>query len=93
MMNETDSSQPMTQQPPQTTPRLERLHEGRMFSGLSAGLGRRFGASPWLFRIGFIVLTFFGGLGILLYLAGWLLVPEEGQREPRPCAKKTEIGL
>lgn len=52
-----------------------------MFAGLAAGLGRRFDVSPWLFRIGFIVFAFFGGLGVLLYLIGWLLVPEEGHRD------------
>lgn len=80
MTNDTDTPPQMTQQTPQTSQRLERIKEGRMFAGLAAGLGRRFDLSPWLFRIGFIVLSFFGGLGILLYLIGWLLVPEEGHR-------------
>ena len=29
-------------------------------------------------RIAFVVLTFFGGTGIALYLAGLLLIPDEG---------------
>ncbi len=29
-------------------------------------------------RVAFVVLTFFGGAGLLLYIACWLLVPEEG---------------
>jgi hypothetical protein len=29
-------------------------------------------------RLAFVVLSFFGGLGVVLYLAGWLLIPAEG---------------
>jgi hypothetical protein len=33
---------------------------------------------PVIVRVAFVVLSFFGGVGLLLYLAGWLLIPEEG---------------
>lgn len=68
------------QQAPQAP--LRRSKTDRVFTGLSGGLGARFGLNPWLFRVGFIVLSFFGGLGIVLYAVGWLLVPEEGTRDP-----------
>jgi hypothetical protein len=32
-----------------------------------------------LVRVAFVVLAVFGGSGVLLYLAGWLFLPEEGQ--------------
>jgi len=50
-----------------------------MIAGVASGLGRRFDLDPWWFRVGFIVLTVFGGLGVILYLVGWLLMPDEGE--------------
>ena len=37
-----------------------------------------FGIDPTLVRIGFLVLAVMGGLALPLYVAGWLLIPEEG---------------
>lgn len=62
--------------------RLERSREDRIIAGVSGGLGTYMGANPWLFRLAFIILAFFGGLGVLLYIAAWLLVPDQGTRDP-----------
>jgi hypothetical protein len=35
----------------------------------------------WLIRLAFVILSFFGGLGVVLYLAGWLLIPADGVDE------------
>ena len=59
----------------------ERLHRGgehRMLAGVAVGLADYFDVDPTLVRIGFVALTFLGGLAVPLYLAGWLLIPEEG---------------
>ncbi len=58
--------------------RLVRPRAGRALAGVAAGLGRRFDVNPWWFRIGFVVLAFFGGAGVILYLTGWVLMPEVG---------------
>ena len=58
--------------------RLERGGRGRMVGGVAVGLADYFDVDPTLVRIGFVALTFLGGLAIPLYLAGWLLIPEEG---------------
>jgi phage shock protein PspC (stress-responsive transcriptional regulator) len=50
-----------------------------MLAGVAAGLGERFDVDPWWFRGGFIALTLFGGLGAVLYIIGWLLMPDEGE--------------
>ena len=69
---ETDTvNQPQTRQ-------LRRPFEGRMLTGTAAGVADYLGIDPMIARIGFVVLTFFGGAGIPLYLAGLLLIPEEG---------------
>lgn len=57
---------------------LVRPRTGRLFRGVCAGLGRYTGTDPVLWRVLVAVLTVFGGAGLVLYLAGWLLVPEEG---------------
>ena len=59
-------------------PALRRPVEGRMLAGVAAGLARYFGVDATLVRIAFVVLTVVGGAGIPLYLAGLLLIPEQG---------------
>ncbi|MBE7324895.1 PspC domain-containing protein [Nocardioides sp. Y6] len=63
-------------------PRLQRPTD-RMVAGVCAGLGRHLAIDPLVLRVAFGVLAFFGGAGILLYGAVWLLLPEEGnERAP-----------
>ena len=57
---------------------LRRPFEDRMLAGVAAGLARYFGVDTTIVRIAFVVLTIVGGAGIPLYLAGLLLIPEEG---------------
>ena len=57
---------------------LRRPFQDRMLTGVSAGLARYFGVDVTLVRIAFVVLTIVGGAGIPLYLAGLLLIPDEG---------------
>jgi phage shock protein PspC (stress-responsive transcriptional regulator) len=59
-------------------PALRRPYQDRMFMGVASGLARYFGVDVTLVRIAFVVLTVVGGAGIPLYLAGLLLIPEEG---------------
>ena len=44
-------------------------------------MGRRFGVPVWILRVAFALLCFAGGLGALLYVAGWLLIPGEGETD------------
>jgi phage shock protein PspC (stress-responsive transcriptional regulator) len=57
---------------------LRRSYQDRMLGGVSGGLARYFGVDTMIVRIAFVVLTVFGGAGIPLYLAGLLLIPDEG---------------
>jgi phage shock protein PspC (stress-responsive transcriptional regulator) len=50
-------------------------------AGVAAGIGDYFGIDPVIVRIGFVVLTIFGGSGILLYLIAWLVIAKEGEGE------------
>jgi phage shock protein C len=79
--NETPASS--QQRPPGQTPGddgVERLHRGtrgRMLAGVAVGLADYFDVDPTLVRVGFVALAFLGGLAVPLYLAGWLLIPDE----------------
>ncbi len=58
--------------------RIRRSRQDRRVSGVAAGLARHLDIDPVIVRVAFVVLSFFGGVGVLLYVAGWLLIPEEG---------------
>jgi phage shock protein PspC (stress-responsive transcriptional regulator) len=63
--------------------RLSRPRDGRMVAGVCAGAGRYFDVDPVIFRVTLAVLVFFGGAGVLVYAAGWLLIPEDGEPQTR----------
>lgn len=53
-------------------------------------MGDYFALDPVWFRIGFVVLAFGGGSGVLIYLLMWLIVPEQPAGEsvnPGPAAQ------
>ncbi len=56
---------------------LRRSINDRMVAGVAGGVAGWLGIDAQLVRIGFVVATLAGGLGVPLYLAAWLLVPEE----------------
>lgn len=58
--------------------RLRRTVQDRHIAGVAGGLARHLDVDPIIIRVAFVVATFFGGAGLLLYGACWLLVPEEG---------------
>jgi phage shock protein C len=57
---------------------LRRPIHDRMLAGVASGIADYLGVDETLVRIAIVVATFFGGAGIAVYLAGWLLIPEEG---------------
>jgi phage shock protein PspC (stress-responsive transcriptional regulator) len=67
-----------TESEPNRGRRLVRARRGRLIGGVCSGLGAHFDVDPILFRIAFVGLAIFSGVGIALYLAILLLVPEEG---------------
>jgi phage shock protein PspC (stress-responsive transcriptional regulator) len=58
--------------------RLERAVDDRILGGVAAGLSRYLDIDIAVVRVGFVALGLLGGIAIPLYLAGWLLIPEEG---------------
>jgi len=62
----------------QATFPLYRAREGQILGGVAAGLARYLDLDVSLVRIVIVVLALIGGVGVPLYLAAWLLIPEEG---------------
>ena len=56
---------------------LARPRRGRVVAGVCAGLARRFGISPWLVRLLFVLSFLLPGPQILLYLVLWVVLPSE----------------
>lgn len=61
------------------TTRLVRGRHGRMIAGVCQGIADHFHLDPIVVRIVFVIATFFGGAGAVAYVAGWLLIPVEGE--------------
>jgi phage shock protein PspC (stress-responsive transcriptional regulator) len=81
-MNQTTNSAPSyTEDSPVPVSRrsLYRPVHDRMLAGVAAGIGRYLGVDTLVVRIALVVLAFIGGIGVPLYLACWLLIPEEGR--------------
>ncbi len=48
-------------------------------AGLCGGVAQHWRVDPLLVRVGWVLLALSGGVGLVLYLAGWLLIPLEGK--------------
>jgi phage shock protein PspC (stress-responsive transcriptional regulator) len=80
---EADQKTATTQEPNiQTRPQpLFRPFHDRMLAGVAVGIARYLGVDATVVRIVLAALTIVGGVGVPIYLAGWLLIPEEGRNQ------------
>jgi len=57
---------------------LVRPREGKILGGVCAGVGRRFGLTPWVSRLLFVLLLMVvPGSQVLVYPILWVLMPAE----------------
>lgn len=56
---------------------LVRPTSNRMIAGVCSGIARRFGLDPNVVRLIFVASMLLPGPQILIYLAGWVLIPDE----------------
>ena len=56
-------------------------HE-KVIAGVCMGLARQFNLSVTIIRLAFILATFIGGWGVLIYIALWIIMPLELQADP-----------
>jgi len=66
--------------------RLTRSSRDRVVGGVAAGIGERVGVDPTVVRLAFVALSLAAGIGVVLYLAAYLVSvePEPGLAVPRP---------
>jgi phage shock protein PspC (stress-responsive transcriptional regulator) len=72
--------------------RLERLPEDKVIAGVCSGIASYFGTNPTIVRVAVVFLTLVGWWTVLLYLAGWALMPE-ARRLPRRGTRARVIDL
>ena len=62
--------------------RLLRSRNDRIVAGVAGGLAAYLNTDPLFVRLGFLLLSFLNGMGVLLYLVLWLLLPNEDSAAP-----------
>ena len=54
-----------------------RSRRDKVIAGVCMGLAKQFGVSVTLIRLAFILGTFFGGWGVIIYITLWFIMPKE----------------
>jgi phage shock protein PspC (stress-responsive transcriptional regulator) len=58
--------------------RLYRSGTERMLGGVCGGLGEHLDVDPSIIRLIWVVVTAFSlGIGLIVYIAAWIIIPEE----------------
>ena len=85
-----------TEKPSQSNPKkLYKSKRDRMLGGVCGGIAEYLDIDSTIVRIVFIVMAFFGGSGIIIYIAGLLIFPEDGALPTKDVkvAKKSNAGF
>ena len=72
---------------PRPTRRLARSADDRVVAGVAAGIAEYYGFEPLLVRLAFVVASFFGGIGIVAYLVGWIVLPRPPSSTGAPARR------
>ena len=56
---------------------VRRRTDDKWLAGVCSGLADRLGVDPVIVRVGLVVLTFLGGVGLTVYLVAWALLPND----------------
>jgi phage shock protein C len=65
--------------------KLTRSETDRMIAGVCGGVAEYFSVDPTLVRVVFVLLAVFGGGGLIVYAAMWLLVPPASEVTTLPA--------
>jgi phage shock protein PspC (stress-responsive transcriptional regulator) len=57
--------------------KIVRPRDNRMIAGVCAGLARRFGTTPGIMRLIFVLSCLLPGPQFIIYIAPWILLPSE----------------
>ena len=64
--------------------RLTRSRREQMIAGVCGGLAEYFSIDVTIVRLVFVLMGFMAGSSVLLYIALWILLPQEGVQLPNP---------
>ncbi len=68
--------------PSQSGKKLTRSRRDKKIAGVCAGFAEYFGVDTTLVRLVWVVITLFGGCGLVGYLVGWIIIPLEPETVP-----------
>lgn len=54
---------------------IYRSRINRKIAGICGGLGKYFAVDPIIFRLVWLGLFFLGGVGLILYIIAWIVIP------------------
>ena len=57
--------------------KFRRSKSDQWLGGICGGLGKFTGLESWVWRLLFVLFTFYFGFGLLAYVLAWIFVPEE----------------
>ncbi|WP_026919429.1 PspC domain-containing protein [Gordonia shandongensis] len=65
-----------------------RRRHGNSIGGVCAGIARRYRVDATLVKVAFVVAAIFGGSGVILYIAGLVVMPADDEAAPRRRAPR-----
>ncbi|MFZ6644148.1 PspC domain-containing protein [Undibacterium sp. TJN25] len=57
--------------------KFRRSRSDQWLGGICGGLGKFTGLESWVWRLIFVLFTFYFGVGVVAYILAWIFVPEE----------------
>jgi phage shock protein PspC (stress-responsive transcriptional regulator) len=72
--------------------RLYRSRRERIIAGVGGGLGEYFDVDPTIVRLLFVLATVLGGIGVIVYIVLWLIMPREDEIIGHPATTESTPG-
>lgn len=70
--------------------KLTRSRDQKVIAGVAGGLGKYLDIDPIILRIIMVIFTLFEGIGILVYIVMWIVIPEEAYENSYQAASSGE---
>lgn len=71
------SAAPGSYQSPNVEKKLRRSRTNKKIAGVCAGVANYLDLDPTLIRVIWLLCVLLGGTGVLAYIVGWIVIPEE----------------